>query len=98
MQKKMSRAELRRRIDECLSAYETAGGLDKPALILEANFHMQELNRRSDSWISWRDFVLEAIVIALIGWEISEGYAQAKLLSNLGATMNSLNNNLITLR
>jgi hypothetical protein len=36
---------------------------------------------RRDQWISTRDFILEIVVIALIGWEIRLGYQQARLQS-----------------
>lgn len=50
---------------------------------LEAQFYMQELDRRNDSWIAWRDSILEVVVIALIGWEIYMGYQQDTVLKQL---------------
>jgi hypothetical protein len=40
---------------------------------------MRELEHRRDSWVSIRDFTLEIIVIALIGWEIWIGYRAERL-------------------
>jgi hypothetical protein len=42
----------------------------RAAKLLEAQFYMQELDRRHDGKISRRDFRMELIVIALIGLEL----------------------------
>jgi hypothetical protein len=42
----------------------------KPALLLEAQFYMQELGRREDPNIARRDFRMELIVIFLIALEL----------------------------
>jgi hypothetical protein len=44
---------------------------------------MQEMDRRHDSWIAWRDLVLELAVIGLIGWEIYLGTQEDKVLTQL---------------
>jgi hypothetical protein len=63
---------LRRETKVCFDKYNNpyTGGLDKPALLLEAQFYIQELGRREDSRIARRDFRMELIVILLIGLEL----------------------------
>jgi hypothetical protein len=80
---KAKRRDLKARANECLAKYEDAGGLDKPYLLLEAQLYMQELDRRHDSWISYRDLILEVVVILLIGWEIWFGSKQDDVLTRL---------------
>jgi hypothetical protein len=57
---------------QCFDRYNNplTGGGDKPALLLEAQFYIQELGRREDSKIARRDFRMELIVIVLIGLEL----------------------------
>jgi hypothetical protein len=64
--------DLRREAKRCFDLYGSSGvgGLDKPQLVLEAQFYMQELGRREDSKIANRDFLMELIVIFLIGLEL----------------------------
>ena len=56
----------------CFDLYTggTIGGGDRPALLLEAQFYMQELGRREDARVASRDYGLEIWVILLIGIEI----------------------------
>jgi hypothetical protein len=72
---------LRREAKSCFSRYQdpNTGGLDKPALLLEAQLYMNEMDRRHGSYIAWRALALEMIVIALIGWEIVMGYRAERL-------------------
>jgi hypothetical protein len=64
--------DLRREAKRCFDLYgsPSVGGLDKPQLVLEAQFYMQELGRREDSKIATRDFLMELIVIFLIALEL----------------------------
>jgi hypothetical protein len=64
--------DLTRETKSCFDRYNdpNKGGGDKPALLLEAQFYMQELGRREDSRIATRDFRMELIVIFLIGLEL----------------------------
>jgi Tfp pilus assembly protein PilO len=56
-----------------------AGDDERSALIAQAEFLMRELDRRHDSWVSLRDFILDIVVIALIGWEIHMSYRAESL-------------------
>ncbi len=73
---RLSRNQLRTKANECFHKAETAGTNDRPGLLLEAQFYLRELEHRVDSWTSIRDFILEIVVIFLIGWEIHMGYRQ----------------------
>ena len=79
-----SDAELKAKANMALAQFETAGGLDKPHLLLQAQFYMAEMSRRQDAIIARRDFLMELVVIALIGFEIViafyEGHEQAKVM------------------
>jgi hypothetical protein len=75
----MSRRELKRAITSCFEYAPDATPVDRLAILQEAQFYTRELERRSDSWVSIRDFVLEIVVIGLIGWEIHVGYRQERL-------------------
>jgi hypothetical protein len=82
---KAKKRELKAEAKKCFDIAQHPATLNEyqAAKLLEAQFYMQELDRRHDSWISWRDFVLEAIVIALIGCEIVLGSKQDAVLNNL---------------
>jgi hypothetical protein len=80
---KVSKQELTRRANELFAEMKTCGHEQRPALLLEAQFYLQERDRRHDSWISLRDLLLELIVIALIGWEVHEGNKQYDLLNTM---------------
>jgi hypothetical protein len=71
---KMSRAELKRAVMLCFDYAPDATPVDRLAVLQEAQFYTQELERRRDSWTSLRDLLLEIAVIGLIGWEIWMGY------------------------
>jgi hypothetical protein len=106
---KLTRKQLRAKASECFAAAEPAGELVRTALLTEARFYLDELNRRTDSRVSIRDFILEIIVIVLIGGEIYlgiyEGQQQEKsfsrmqnVLSNLQRSSEATANTLTTLQ
>jgi hypothetical protein len=74
----MSKKELKDAIQACFEYAPETTAVDRLAVLQEAQFYTRELERRSDSWVSWRDLFLEVVVIALIGWEIVMGYSQQK--------------------
>jgi hypothetical protein len=74
---KLSKKELKLAIEGCFEHAPDASPTDRLAILQEAEFYTKELDRRSDSWVSIRDLILEIIVIGLIGWEIHMGYRQA---------------------
>lgn len=80
---KLTRAQLRDKANECFRLAELTSTIDKPALLLEAQFYMRELERRFDSRASLRDLILEVIVIALIGWEIHMSYRHGPATEDL---------------
>lgn len=87
---------LRREAKFCFSEYQdpNTGGMDKPALLLEAQFYMNEMDRRHGNRVANRDLILELIVIALILGEIImsvyEGNIQAKLIAQENAVLQHL--------
>lgn len=81
--------ELRFQARECFDEVGKVVSWERKASkLLEAQFYMQELDRRHDSWISWRDLLLEIVVIFLIGWEIHLGIKQG---NDEGALMDKQN-------
>jgi hypothetical protein len=75
-----SKNELRGMINaNSIAASTTMNVGDQAAFIAQAEFLMRELDRRSDSWVSLRDLILEIVVIALIGWEIHMSYRAERL-------------------
>jgi len=77
----MSKKQLKRAIQDCFEYAPEANPVDRLAVLQEAQFYSQELDRRHDSWVSIRDFILEIVVIGLIGWEIFLGYRQERFQS-----------------
>jgi hypothetical protein len=71
-----SRDDLVKEVDQCFLNAHLAGGLDKPAYLLQAQFFMQELDRRHDSKWIWVSFVCELVIIALIVGEIAVNLAK----------------------
>ena len=71
---RLTKKDLRQRADDAFQKADEKG----PGYLMEAQFYMQELDRRHDSWISLRDLLLELVIIALIGWEIYLGYQGGK--------------------
>src|SRR5260370_40774640 len=80
-----NKRDLEEKANDCFRKYYDAntGGLDKPALLLEAQFYMNEMDRRHQTWISRRDLMLEMAVIVLIGAEILLGGKQDEVLTQL---------------
>jgi hypothetical protein len=85
---KLSRKELRRRADAAFIKANEKG----PGYLMEAQFYMRELEHRHDSWISFRDLILEIVVIALIALELWEGNAQARLIASQTQILQNLQN------
>jgi hypothetical protein len=93
-------AELEAEARNCLAQLETAGGSDRPALLLEAQIYLREVDRRGENWIARRDLILEVIVIVLIIAEVGiaawEGKEQDKILAdmntNIAATATTIGN------
>jgi hypothetical protein len=85
-----SKKQLRAKANERFARLDTAGGLDRPAILAEAQFYLREIDRRYESWISWRDLILEIVVIILIGLElyfgITEGNKQAMILNQVNSS------------
>jgi hypothetical protein len=77
-----SKKDLRRMINQRFERSIEATNESRAGIIAEAEFLMRELDRRNDSWVSVRDFILEIIVIALIGWEIHMSYRAEHLQSS----------------
>jgi hypothetical protein len=75
---KLSKKELRQKTNEAFAQTKASyvGRTERDKYYAEARFYIDELERRSTSWISIRDLILEIFVIALIGWEIHMGYRQ----------------------
>jgi hypothetical protein len=82
----LKKKQLREKANECFNRIEGAGHEQTPALLLEAQFYLREIDRRGESWIAWRDLVLELVIIGLIGWEILEGNKQAEILRQMSAS------------
>ncbi|HUO36243.1 MAG TPA: hypothetical protein VMU43_14740 [Candidatus Acidoferrum sp.] len=102
---RLSRKLVRFRANEAFDAAEKFG-IQNTSKLLEAQFYMRELEHRYDSRISIRDFILEIVVILLIGWEIGLGYqqerqqrqafnAQLQVLENLQKSTDTTANSLI---
>ena len=77
----MTRKQLKQAVRDCFDYAPDASPIDRLAILQEAQFYARELERRSDSWVSFRDFVLEIVVIGLIGWEIHMNYRAEKMQS-----------------
>jgi hypothetical protein len=94
-------AELRQKANECFAKLESHGSMEKPALLIEAQFYLDEIERRKQDKIARRDYRmewvvigLELIVIVLIGLELLDGNKQLAVLDHLntsaGATAKTL--------
>jgi hypothetical protein len=77
---RMSEAQLREKANEILAKLETAGGLDQGPILSASQFYIDEIERRAgeaerrrQSRIALRDFILELVVIILIGGELYFG-------------------------
>ncbi len=68
-------AELRSEAKACFERARTFGHswMGTAGALLEAQFYMGEIDRRDGTRIARRDFRMELIVIALIGFELLSG-------------------------
>jgi len=87
---KAKEQDLRERATQLFEQAGAAGELVRTALLTEARFYLDEIDRRDDKFRSRRDFWMEFAVISLIIIEISfsyvafrEGKEQFKVLNNL---------------
>jgi hypothetical protein len=78
---KVSKQTLKRKVNESLALAETRGVAERPGHIADAEFYMRILEDRRDTRVSIRDFILEIVVILLIGWEIHMSYRAERLQS-----------------
>jgi len=84
---------LRQRANQLFEDASEAGELVRTALLTEARFYLDEIDRRDDRFRSRRDFWMEVAVITLIVIEIAfsfitfrEGKEQFAVLNNLEAS------------
>jgi hypothetical protein len=91
---KLTKKQLRSKANVCFATAAPSGELVRTALLTEARFYMDELNRRADSRVSLRDLILEIVVILLIGGEIGlgvyEGKQQAVAFNKMQGVLSSL--------
>jgi hypothetical protein len=66
---------LRSKANECFEKLNDSGSHERPALLLEAKFYLDEIERRKQDRVARRDLLLELIVIVLIGLELYFGIA-----------------------
>jgi hypothetical protein len=78
---------LRLKANECFERLAESGTHERPALLLEAKFYLDEIEHRKQDKVASRDFKmellaigLEIIVILLIGLELVDGSQQSKAL------------------
>jgi hypothetical protein len=84
---KATEKDLRRKANECFDKLKDSGSHEHPALLLQAQFYLGEIERREHDRVAKRDLVLELVVILLIGFElyfgITGGNAQIGVLQKL---------------
>lgn len=82
--------DLRRKANECFDKIKDSGSHEHPALLLQAQFYLAEIERRGHDWVATRDLWLEIVVIVLIGLElyfgITGGNAEIAALQKLTAS------------
>ena len=82
--------DLRRKANECFEMLENSGSSEKPALLIEAQFYLDEIEHRKQDEVARRDLILELVVIVLIALElyfgITGGNQQLKVLKQLGTS------------
>jgi hypothetical protein len=90
---KATERDLRQRANQLFEDASEAGELVRTALLTEARFYLDEIDRRDDRFRSRRDFWMEVAVITLIVIEIAfsfiafrEGKEQFAVLNNLEAS------------
>jgi ABC-type transport system involved in cytochrome bd biosynthesis fused ATPase/permease subunit len=88
--------ELRQKANECFGRLHDSGSHEIPALLIEAQFYMDEIERRKQDKVAKRDFMmellaigLEIIVILLIVLELVEGGKQSKALDAVANSANA---------
>jgi len=90
---KMTKKDLRALINHSFELAEEPGR-ERGPLYEKAAFYMRELEHRRDSWVSIRDFILEIIVIALIGVEIGlaikQGTDEDKLMDKQNGILRNM--------
>lgn len=93
--------DLRRKANECFEKLDNSGSHEKPALLIEAQFYMDEIERRKQDSIAMRDLILELVVIALIALElyfgITGGNQQLDVLQKLNKSATETASTLTTL-
>jgi hypothetical protein len=86
--------EAKQCFDECID--QSITGDVRTARLLEAQFYMGELDRRSSSRIALRDLLLEIVVILLIGAEIGlavkQGTDEDRLMDKQNGILTKLQN------
>ncbi len=82
--------QLRQKANEYFDSLETSGSHEKPALLIGAQFYMDEIERRKQGRVAARDLILELVVILLIALEIyfgvTGGNQQLAVLQKLNAS------------
>ena len=63
--KKMSDDELVEQANECFSKCASAGGLDKPNFLLEAQFYLSELSRRRQDKQTHQMLLMTGVILFL---------------------------------
>lgn len=83
-------AQLFQRANQCFERFDVSGSHERPALLIEAQLYLDEVERRKQGRIAKRDYVLEklailleVVVIILIVLELIEGHSQSKALDAL---------------
>jgi hypothetical protein len=87
---KATEKDLRRKANDSFDKLKDSGSQEWPALLLSAQFYMDEIERREHDRVAKRDLLLELVVILLIGLElyfgITGGNAQLDVLQKLNAS------------
>jgi hypothetical protein len=88
--------DLRLKANECFERLADSGRHEQPALLLEAKFYLDEIDRREQDRVASRDFKmelfafgLEFIVILLIVLELIDGSRQSKALEATARSANA---------
>jgi hypothetical protein len=93
---KAKKKDLHREAKRCFERYqdELLEPAERTATLLEAQFYLGELDRRSGGFIAFRDLILEIVVIALIGAEIwlavKQGVDEDALMGKQNGILTSL--------
>lgn len=97
--------DLRRQANQLFELASRSGELVRTALLAEARFYLDEIDRRDDRFRSRRDLWLEIIVIGLIAIEIifsvvafREGRSQSVVLGSLEASASATASTLAALQ